>query len=333
MIITELYNGQGLGNQLWSYVVTRTLALDRGWEFGIQHPEKFKGSSFLQLDFGRPVWGGRGPEGGPPEQLPEGILHYYVEKEAWYEKYHCDIRDFDPELLQIKDHTKIEGYFQSERYIAHRREEIRKWLRVDPAFDCQDFARDNLCVLNVRGGEYRGTRELILPRSYWEDAMAHMRRFRADMEFVVVTDDVTYARKLLPNYPAYHFDIGKDYAIVKNAHFLILSNSSFGFFPAWTSTATQRVIAPKYWARHNISDGFWACAFNLYQDWLWLDRDGVLLDYAACAAEYTQYRNAHQLHACGPWRKSGSGSLPLYRKVLPGVWRVASRIKRRIRGY
>ena len=35
MIVTELYNGQGLGNQLFSYVMTRVLALDKGYDFGI----------------------------------------------------------------------------------------------------------------------------------------------------------------------------------------------------------------------------------------------------------------------------------------------------------
>ena len=60
MIVTELYNGQGLGNQLWSYVVTRTLALDRSLDFGIMSPEKFKGKAFLDIDFGKEVKGGSG---------------------------------------------------------------------------------------------------------------------------------------------------------------------------------------------------------------------------------------------------------------------------------
>ncbi|GAH68596.1 unnamed protein product, partial [marine sediment metagenome] len=58
MIVTELYNGQGLGNQLWSYVVTRVIALDRGFDFGIMNPEKFKGKDFMSLDFGKEVIGG-----------------------------------------------------------------------------------------------------------------------------------------------------------------------------------------------------------------------------------------------------------------------------------
>lgn len=297
MIVTELYNGQGLGNQLWSYVVTRTLALDRGFDFGIMRPEKFKGSAFLNLDFGKQVAGGAGPEGGPPTSLPQGILHYYVEKDAWYEKYQCDIRDYDAGLLGIKDNTKIEGYFQSENFILHRKNEIREWLRVSAQYDCYEYSQDNICILNIRGGEYKGTPDLILPKKYWLDAINNMLHVNRNLEFVIITDDVKYARALLPQYPAFHFDIGKDYAIVKNARYLILANSSFSFFPAWTSETVKYVIAPKYWARHNISDGFWACAFNLYRDWMWQDRDGALFTYEACEKEYAQYKLEHQLES------------------------------------
>ncbi len=296
MIVTELYNGQGLGNQLWSYVVTRTIALDRGFDFGIMGYEKFKGKDFLELDFGKKVIGGSGPEGGPPTNLPEGIVIYYVEKDTWYEKYGCDIRDYDPGLLAIADNTKIEGYFQSEKFILHRRNEIRSWLRIKSDYDCYDFSRDDICILNIRGGEYRGNHDLILSRKYWIDAINNMLRINKHLEFVIITDDVRYARELLPQYRSFHFSIGKDYAAVKNARYLILANSSFSFFPAWTSETVKYVIAPKYWARHNISDGFWGCAFNLYRDWMWQDRSGALFTYEECEAEYARYKLEHKIH-------------------------------------
>jgi hypothetical protein len=78
MIVTELYEGQGFGNQLWCYVVTRIIAKKNGYKFGIKSPEKFKGKEFLNLDFGQKVIGGTGPEGGPPTSLPEGIEYYYL---------------------------------------------------------------------------------------------------------------------------------------------------------------------------------------------------------------------------------------------------------------
>jgi hypothetical protein len=65
MIITELYHGQGLGNQLFAYVTTRMLAHKLGFDFGIIGKENFgdsrvntKGFYFMDLDFGKDVVGG-----------------------------------------------------------------------------------------------------------------------------------------------------------------------------------------------------------------------------------------------------------------------------------
>jgi len=308
MIVTELYDGQGLGNQLWSYVVTRVLALDRGFEFGIINPEKFKGSSFLSLDFGKQVLGGGGPEGGPPIKLPEGIKHYFAEKEMWFEKYKCDVRGLDQLLLDIDDDTKIEGYFQSEDLILHRKSEIKTWLKVKSEHDCFDFSDENICILNIRGGEYKGNPDLLLSKKYWNNAIANMRDINGKLDFVIITDDLKYANKIFPELQAYHFNIGTDYSIVKNAKYLILSNSSFSFFPAWTSETVKYVIAPKYWARHNISDGFWACEFNIYRDWLWQDRSGKLIDYKKCVSDLLLYQKAHNFSNFGPRALAASAS-------------------------
>lgn len=330
MIVTELYKGQGLGNQLWSYVVTRTLALDRGWEFGIMSPNKFKGTSFLDLDFGKVVSGGNGPEGGPPITLPQGIFHYYVEKDTWYEKYRCDIRDYDAGLLNIEDNTKIEGYFQSENFILHRKNEIKNWLRVKAEFDCYDFSKDEICILNIRGGEYKGSPDLILPKKYWTDAMANMLKINSSLRFVIITDDVKYTQVLLPQCESFHFDIGKDYSIVKNAKYLILANSSFSFFPAWTSETVKYVIAPKYWARHNISDGFWACAFNIYRDWMWQDNSGNLYDFDECVEEYSDYKDVHKLYEFKGKRPAKRGNV--FEKIFSRMMNFASSTKRKLLG-
>ncbi|MBT7545411.1 MAG: hypothetical protein HN612_08745 [Kordiimonadaceae bacterium] len=263
------------------------------------NPEKFKGKEFLNLDFGKEVLGGCGPEGGPPKSLPQGILNYYVEKDTWYEKYRCDIRDFDPGLLSIADNTKIEGYFQSENFINHRRAEIMDWLRIEAECDCFDFSNDDICILNIRGGEYKGNNDLILPKQYWLNAINNMRRLKKNLEFIIITDDVKYTQKLLPQYQSFHFNIGKDYSIVKNAKYLILANSSFSFFPAWTSESVKFVIAPKYWARHNISDGFWACAFNMYQGWMWQDKKGDLSNFETCEQEFARYKIEHGVDEFG----------------------------------
>lgn len=293
MIVTELYDGQGLGNQLWCYVTTRVIAKDRGYEFGIQSPEKFKGRDFMDLDFGQPVGGGTGPEGGPPTSLPKGVVSYYREREIGHPENNVDIRVHDENLVAVPNNTKIDGIMQDERYIEHRKREIAQWLAVKPEYDCMDFADDDTCVINFRGGEYTRNAAVFLPQSYWDAAVTRMRGLNPRMRFVVITDDVKTAKRFFPTFDVHHFSIGKDYAIIKNARYLILSNSSFAWFPAWLSANLTSCIAPKYWSQYNRSDGYWGCMYNLTRGWTYLDRNGRLEDYEACLQEQRAYVKSH----------------------------------------
>jgi len=293
MIVTELYNGSGLGNQLFNYVTTRVIALDNNYDFGIMNSFKFKGQDFMNLDFGKEVIGGYSPqEGAPPITLPNGILNYYREKEVRYNG--IDIRNYDVELTKIPDNTKLDGLMQSDKYFSHRKEEIKKWLKVKDEHQCYEYCSDDICVINLRGGEYTCFPELYLTRKYWDDGIEHMRRINPNMKFVVITDDVLsaqnmFVKPLYPDFEIHHFNIAKDYSIINNARYLLLSNSSFSYFAAYTSNECKYIIAPKYWARHNVSDGYWACAFNIYSDWNWLGRDSKLYLSDECKKELEEY--------------------------------------------
>ena len=274
MITTRLHNGQGLGNQLWTYVVTRVIAEDRGYDFGIEDREQFKGSGFMDLDFGDPI---------------QGIRYRYEEKALIHPLNGADIRIHDDDLLKVEDDTELCGYMQDERYIAHRKNEIRKWLHVRPECDRRDLSDDDICIINFRGSGYVTEKALFLSPRYWRDAMRNMLSVNGKMRFVVITEDVATAKTFFPDLPIHHFDIGGDYAVIKNAKYLILSNSSFAWFPAWLSTDLKCCIAPKYWARHNVSDGFWCLGYNITSDWIYQDRRGSLQDYDSCLDESRRY--------------------------------------------
>ncbi len=293
MIVTEIYNGQGLGNQLWCYVATRVIALDKGFEFGIKSPEKLKCNDFMQLDYGQAVIGGSGPEGGPPHELPEGIRYYYNERRINHPENGVDIRTYDSNLVNIPDNTKIDGIMQDEKYILHRKAEIRTWLKVKEEFECNDYANDDTCVINFRGGEYVHIPNVFLPKKYWEDAITIMRQKNPHFRFVVITDDVVTAKRFFPNFPVHHFSIAKDYVVIKNAKYLILSNSSFACFPAWLNENLRFCIAPKYWSQYNTSDGFWGCSYNMVGGWHYLDREGKLSNYETCKQEFDTYVTNH----------------------------------------
>ena len=290
MIVNELYNGSGLGNQLWRYVVTRTIALNNGYEFGIMHPEKFKAPKILNLDFGKTVIGGTGPEGGPPTTLPDGIERYYQEKPLIHPVYKCDCRLYDSDLANIADNTKIDGNMESEKYLDGRKDKIRKWLKVKEDKQVYDLKKDDICILGFRGGEYVGVADLFLPPAYWQRAIQAMLSKNSNMKFVVVTDDPSSARHFFPNeIPVYHFDTETDWVLIRNAKNIIMSNSSFAWLATWINDEVLNVIAPKYWSKHNVSDGFWAQGDSLTKGWEYLDREGNFFGYEECREEKDEY--------------------------------------------
>ncbi len=188
--------------------------------------------------------------------------------------------------MGIADESYFEGY----------RDKIKEWLHVKEEADSHEYTRDDLCIINMRGGEYTNHPELYLDRKYWLNAMENMRKIRPDMEFMVVTEDEESARKVLPELEIHHFDMGKDYVTIKNARYLILSNSSFAVLPTMTSETVQYVIAPKYWARHNISDGFWSSEQNIYSFMTYQDRKGRLFTAEECRQELEEYKAKSALY-------------------------------------
>jgi len=289
MIVTEFYEGQGLGNQLWCYAVLRVLALDQGFQFGIAQPDKFKGQDLFQLDMGQNVVGGNGPEGGPPIRLPDQINFYYSEGKRFDLESGVDIRNFDELVQQLPDGCKLDGVLQDERYIKHRRTEISTWFSYKSDELLSDYANDNTCVINFRGGEYKLHPKVFLRRRYWKDAISHMRSIRPDMNFRVITDDVKTAKLFFPGFDVRHYGIAGDYQAINNAPYLILSNSSFAFFPAWLNENLNVCIAPKYWWAHNISQGLWGCSYNIVSGWMYLDRHGNLSTSAECIQEFDSH--------------------------------------------
>ena len=159
------------------------------------------------------------------EAKPEDFTRVYEEKEeriytgaCRHDLEHgCYVAGEDRGVFDVEDGTLLMGNLQAESYFAPNREQLKEWLKVKPEFDSYEYTRDNLCVLNLRGGEYASEPALFLRKKYWTDGMAQMKKIRSDMEFMIVTDDVTMAHKLLPGIPAYHFPVHGDYVTVKNA--------------------------------------------------------------------------------------------------------------------
>ena len=292
MLGTELVKGQGLGNQLFCYVTTRCIALKHGYDFSILGRETIAnnihsdcGLYFMDLDFG-------------VLSKKEDYIREYWEKEdrlflpnSKHDLQHgAYVTGTDETLINIEDNVLVAGNMQAEDYFIEYKEQIKQWLKVKPEYECYDYSKDDLCILHLRCTDYVGSPELFLRKKYWIDGMRNMRKINPNMRFMIITNDVKEAEKLIPGVKAYNFSLAKDYSIIKNAKYLLLANSSFAYFPAFTSEVNQYVIAPKYWARHNVSDGYWASEQNIYEGFHYMDRKGKLFTAEECRRELAQYK-------------------------------------------
>lgn len=239
MIAGIFHAGSGCGNQLHRYIATRCLALKKGYEWGMLFKENFKGT-FIECDLGKPV---------------EGTLHSWYERKVVNER-NCDVRPYDPTVLNVKDDTVIDGEFQDYQYFAEYLDEVREWLKVEP----MNLPHD-LCVINFRGGEYVGVPDLFLPKEYWEKAMAMMQKKYPIIRFEVHTDDAETAKQFFPDLPIVS-NMSINWRAIRYAKHLILSNSSFAILPALLGEARE-IYAPLYWAGHN--KGFWQLPQNIYK--------------------------------------------------------------------
>jgi len=243
MIYGIFHKGSGLGNQLHRYVATRTLADQKGYDFGMIAQREFKGGSFMKIDMGKE------PLTTYEIKLDSGKVISHLKNPLWEEKTNY----YNPEFNFIEDNTIIDGEFQDERYFHI--EQVDKWLKTEPL-----EVPDDVCVIGFRGGEFTIFPELFLDVDYWLQGVNMMLDINPKMKFEVHTDDPQTAQQMFPDYKVIH-DIGINWRSMRYAKHAIIANSSFYILPRLLSKGST--IAPRYWARHNTKE--WSMPQNYYK--------------------------------------------------------------------
>jgi len=300
MITTNLTGN--LGNNIPQLMVCRVIAEKLGYEWGVnQSPshDYHNGANqmyFMDVYFGKPV---------------EGIKQDFHEKWVTYNHNgdNVNITMLDKRIYNIEDNTRLIGYngahggiYQSEDYFIDRKEDIKQWLKIKDEYK-QEYNQklnelgivldENLCVINFRGGEYRSIPHVLMRKEYWRDSINHMKSINPNMKFLLITDDIQCANSFMPfHIQTIHIDIGFDFYVVNQAKWLIISNSTFGWWAAWLNNHSKLTIAPKYWARGNYSDGYWSTGDAYTRCFTYMDREGKLFSYDECRDEaITYYKN------------------------------------------
>ena len=284
MIISRIRGG--LGNQLFQYAAARHLSRLRAVELELdissylKQGRTTKGASwrpYLLRRFritGREVSSGMdylrrdGLYEASHDLATEGLRPQWVRQDGF---------SYDSCFNSLPAHVYLDGYWQSANFFLQSQALIR--AELIPADSCdvpaEAFrlqAAGDVVAVNVRRGDY-----LLFPdkhppvtESYLRAAMAEFGR---SYNFLVVSDDIEWCRKVLKGdniaFSVGRSDIHNFWLMAYCAH-NIISNSTFCWWAAWlNANPNKRVIAPRQWfgpAHSHLS-----CRDLCPQEWLLLD--------------------------------------------------------------
>jgi hypothetical protein len=174
---------------------------------------------------------------------------------------------FDYQKIPYKTNQKIHGYFQSEKYFIHNRQQILNLYDIDEESKKEidkkygEILVGNTCSLHVRRGDY-----LKYPNHHPTCTLEYynnsIKEFSKDTKFLIFSDDINWCKEVFTNENFIFIEGNGDYidlwlmSLCKNN---IIANSSFSWWGAWLNqNQNKKVISPNKWfgssIPHNTKD-------------------------------------------------------------------------------
>lgn len=173
--------------------------------------------------------------------------------------------EYDPEVFR-KDPAYLEGFFQSEKYFAGIREEVRQAftfrnLSLPEAYEnyLKEIENTMSVSVHVRRGDYlaashNGIYENICTVEYYERAIARIREKWPEAVCYLFTNDLPWVREHLAGPDRVLVEGGSeatgylDLYLMSRCRHHIIANSSFSWWGAWLGDDPEKmVIAPDRW--------------------------------------------------------------------------------------
>ncbi len=198
--------------------------------------------------------------------LPPRWFRFYVEKNFTY----------DSRFSDLPDGTCLRGYFQSERYFEHIKDDLRTAFQPrDPSLlskvdlELQKLRRKDqaLVAVHVRRGDFLDLpeRDCLTSDQFLEAAMAMFR----GAQFLIFSDDPDWCRERFSARQDVSFSpftrVLEDFFAMTKCDHHILAKSTFSWWAAWLNQSPgHKVVAPRI-----TQDLTWAGASPDYypQEW------------------------------------------------------------------
>lgn len=167
---------------------------------------------------------------------------------------------FDSDILNIKDNTYLNGYWQSEKYFKSYRNDLLKMFtpKYELSDGCKNYIHwvhnNNSVAIHVRRGDYVAL-GICIGNEYYDKAITYIEKKIESPVYYVFSDDLYYAKDMFKdkqgiyNYVKYESsNLGlDDFFIMKECDHIIMANSSFSWWAAWLNNNDDKiVVCPKY---------------------------------------------------------------------------------------
>jgi hypothetical protein len=156
--------------------------------------------------------------------------------------------------IPLVDGLDLRGYFQSERYFEHCRDEIRSAFGIKEHHRQRLLSRwsmvtdPNSVSIHVRRGDYVSLKDHHPPvtMEYIKNGLSHFK----DPKPVVFSDDLQWCIDNFPGAPIFVYGNNpvEDMFLMSQCRGHIIANSSFSWWGAWLDPRGDKtVIAPRQW--------------------------------------------------------------------------------------
>ncbi len=171
---------------------------------------------------------------------------------------------FDESILKVKKGSYLAGYWQSEKYFLHIRDQLLEELRPREPLDGRnlelagEIAASHSVSIHVRRTDYLAQHTLkfhgVMSPEYYEQGLEHISRRVPDLRVFVFSDDLEWCRyRLKISQPVTFVENSQsnpipDLVLMSMCRHNIIANSTFSWWGAWLNRNPDKiVVAPKNW--------------------------------------------------------------------------------------
>jgi hypothetical protein len=152
------------------------------------------------------------------------------------------VEDWKTRIQNVPGNVKLNGYFQRSEYTDLVRQEFIDLLTFDESV-LQKYDSSSTFFIHVRGGDYLGNRlHFIDLKQYYTECMSR----HPGEEFIIFTNDISYARSLFPNIPIIQESEVDTLLLMSRAKGCICANSSFSWWGAYLNPE-RPIYLPSRW--------------------------------------------------------------------------------------